>query len=32
LILKCDARHSAPDFSAPIVSCAEYELATLLYL
>ena len=32
LILKCDACHSAPDFSVSIVSCAEYELATLLYL
>ena len=32
LILKCDACHSAPDFSVSIVSSAEYELATLLYL
>ena len=32
LILKCDACHSVPDFSVSMVSCAEYELATLLYL
>ena len=30
--LECDACHSVPDFSVSMVSCAEYELATLLYL
>jgi hypothetical protein len=32
LILKCDACHSARDFSVPTVSGVEYELTTLRYL